>query len=415
MNQNNPVRKKQLCMKLILLVAVNIIFVIMLSSQVLALGVSPGRVTLNFEPYLHKEIELKVINNEHKDMRVMLGVIGELSDYVTLNTKSIDFSSSETEKTFTYIVNLPEKIATPGGHEAKIAVAELPPEGLEEGVYIGATIVVTSQLLIKVPYPHKYAEISLNVEKVDVNETAIFYVEVDNLGKQDLVNMQATIEILSPTNQKIAILKTDTKTIEAESKSELTATWKANVNPGNYRAIASLAYDEGKIATGEKVFLVGSMQVEIVDISVRDFTLGEIAKFDITIENRWGEEIKNIYAQLQIEDANKNLIANVKTPSVDLDPLSRSVLNAYWDTAGVQEGTYSGRLLLNYADQVLERKLKTEITLNSIKVEILGVGITAKATAAEVGRQNLMFILVIVLILINLAWFIYFKRREKKK
>ena len=389
---------------------------LLISSQVSAIGISPGRVTVNFETGMQKEIEFKIINNEHKTMRVLFSATGELAGYITLKTPSaiVDFSAADDEKTFTYSIALPEKLLA-GEHEVKIAAAELPPEGAEQGVYIGATIVVTSQLLVKVPYPYKYAQIMLSADKFDINKTGSFYVEVENLGEQDLVGMEATIEILSATNQKIAVLKTDSRTIQAKTKAELAAKWKADVNPGNYRAIATLAYDEGKLATAEKTIAVGSMLVEVVDVSVRNFRLGDIAKFDITVENKWSEEIKDVYANMQIEDVNKNLIANVKTPSISMPALSRSVLNAYWDTAGVKEGAYSGKLLLNFANQVIERELKTEITLNNIKVEITGIGITAKAAAAGTGRQNLMFILVVLLVIINIAWFVYFKKRERKR
>jgi hypothetical protein len=398
------------------LIFIAIALVLLFNTQVAAIGISPGRTTLNFEPNLHKEVQLNIINNEHKDMKVVFAAEGELARYIKLKTESpiIDISAQESEKAVSYTVDLPEKLLE-GEHEAKITVSELPSEEAKGEISIGATIVVASQLLVKVPYPYKYAVIRLSTGKIEVNQTAKFYVEVENLGEQDLVDMQATIEILSATNDKIAILKTDTKTIPAKTKGELIARWVANANPGNYRAIATLVYDENRLASAEKTFSIGSLFVDVVDIAVRNFRLGDIAKFDITVENKWSEEVKGVYAQLQIEDQNKKLIANSKTPSIDLPPLSRSVLNAYWDTAGVQEGIYSGKLLLNFANQVIEKELKTEISLNSIRVEILGVGITAKATAAEGGRQNLIFILIVVLIVINIAWFIYFKRREKKR
>ncbi len=413
--QNTKV-KSQNEIKAAILVLAGMLMAIALISSALAIGITPGRVTINFEPGLHREIDFKVINTEHKAMKVVFSATGELASFITLKTESaiVDFSAAETEKTFTYAINLPEKLV-PGEHEMKIIATELPAESTEAGVQIGATVAVASQLIVKVPYPYKYAQLRLTIPESDINKTTNFYVEVENLGEQDLVDMQATIEILSATNQKIAILKTNTRTIEAKTKNELVAGWKANVNPGNYRALATLAYDEGKLASAEKTFAVGSLMVDVVDISVRNFRLGDIAKFDITVESKWSEEIRNVYANLQIEDASKNLIANVKTPSIDMQPLSRSVLNAYWDTAGVKEGSYSGKLLLNFANQVAEKELKTEITLNSIKVEILGVGITARATAAEGGRQNLMLILVVLLVIINLAWFIYFKKLAKKK
>lgn len=403
-------------MKVLFLMLAGMLFIIAFMQNALGIGITPGRTTLNFEPSLQKEVEFKIINNEHKTMRVLLSVAGELGYYVTLNAPStiVEFSAADAEKTFAYSVALPEKL-TSGEHEVKITATELSPEGSEAGVQIGTIITVTSQLLVKVPYPYKYAQLRLTIPDSDVNKTASFYVEVENLGGQDLVDMQATIEILSPTNQKIAIIKTDSKTIPAKTKAELVARWEADVNAGKYRAIANLAYDEGKLATAEKIFIIGSMLVEVLDIEVKNFRLGDIAKFDITLENKWNEEIKDVYANLQIQDENKSLIANVKTPSTDMPPLARIILNAYWDTAGIKEGIYSGKVLLNFANQVTEKELKTEITINSIKVKILGIRITAKATAAETRRQNIVFILVMLLVVVNIIWFIFFKRREKRR
>lgn len=413
-NKNQKINADKRVRSTILLLT--FIFIALASiSNVLAIGITPGRVTLDFQPSLQKQVEFKIINTEHKDMKIVFGAEGELAKYIMLKTESpiVEFSAAENEKTFTYVVNLPDSL-TAGQHEAKITATEVPPEGVGEGVYIGATVVVTSQLLVKVPYPYKYAEIKLSVRESAVNGTTQFYVEVENLGVHDLVDMQAIIEILSGTNEKIAIIKTDSKTIPAGKKAELVASWKANINAGQYKAIASLVYDEGKIANAEKVFSVGSLEVDVVDISVKNFKLGDIAKFDITVESKWSVAVKDVYAQLQIFDEQEQQIANVKTASLDIPPLSRQVFTAYWDTAGIREGTYSGKLLLNYANKIIERQLKTEITLNSIRVEVIGVGITARATAAEGGNQNLMFILIVVLIIVNIAWFIYFKRKQKK-
>lgn len=387
--------------------------VLLIIPNALAIGITPGKVTLDFTPSLQKTIEFTVLNNEHKDMKVMFGLIGELADYISLNAKSVDFKADEESKKFSYTVSLPAAL-TPGNHEVKIAAAELPPEGVGEGVYIGSTVVVTSQLLVRAPYPYKYAEIRLDVKEAPVNGTTNFYVEVENLGQQDLVDIQAIVEILGPVNEKIAIVRTDSKTIEAGKKDALTASWKADVNAGQYKAVVSLAYDEGKIATAEKVFNIGSLEVDVVDVSVKNFKLGDIAKFDITVANKWSSSVKDVYAQVQIFDEQNQQIANVKTSSLDIPSMGRQVLNAYWDTAGIREGTYSGKLLLNYANKVLEKQLKTNIKLNAIEVEIIGAGVTAKATAVQGGKQNLIFILIVVLIAINIGWFVYFKRKNKK-
>lgn len=400
----------------IFLMLAALLFIIMLTQNALALGITPGRVTLKFEPGLHQEIAFKVVNNEHKDMRVMFSIAGELANYITLNIPSltVSFKADEAEKNLAYAVDLPEKMIS-GEHEVKIIATELAPVGAEEGVQVGATVAVASQLLVKVPYPYRYARLRLTVSESDVNETTSFYVEVENLGRLNLEDMQAKIEIFSATDKKIAELNTDAKTIASETKAELVAKWTANANPGNYLAIASLEYDANKTAAAQAKFAVGTLIVDVIDISVESFHLGDIAKFDITLQNKWSENVSNVYATLQMQNESNYLIADVKTPSVELLPLSINVLNAYWDTAGVQEGTYDGKIIINYADRVLERKLKSRLTLNSIKVDILGVGITAKVTAAEAGKRNLMLVIVILLVLTNIAWFAYFKRRERKR
>lgn len=398
--------------RLILLVA-GILSLIVLIQGVNAIGISPGRTTIDFTPNLHKEVQFKIINNEHKDMKVLLYVEGELNNSITLYNRIIDFAASEESKIFKYDADLPASIGKPGEHEVKIIAMELPKES-GEGKFVGATAAVATQLLVRVPYPYKYAEIELSVVESEVNGTAAFYVGVSNLGQHDLVDTSANIEIFNSANERIAIVKTNKKTINAMTRTELVASWNANVNAGKYRAVASLVYDDNKIATAEKIFAVGTLMMDVVDINVKNFRLGDIAKFDVTVENKWGDVIKDVFAQLQILDERGSTIANTKSATADVPALGRQVLVAYWDTAGIKEGTYSGKLILNYADKTLEKMLKTDIKLNSIKVEIVGASITAKATAAEGGRQNLMFILIIILIVVNIAWFVYFKRREKR-
>ncbi len=398
---------------LILLVA-SMLLVIALMQNASAIGITPGRTTIDFAPNLHKEVQFKIVNNEHKDMRVLLYVDGELNDSITLYNKIIDFSASEESKAFKYDANLPASIDKPGEHEVKIIAMELPRES-GEGKFVGATAAVATQLLVRVAYPYKYAEIELSVVESEVNGTTSLYVAANNLGQHNLVDASANIEIFNSANEKIAIVKTSKKTINAMTRAELVGLWKANVNAGKYRAVASLVYDESKIATSERIFAVGTLMMDVVDINVKNFRLGDIAKFDITVENKWNEAIKEVFAQLQILDEKGTTIANTKSATADVPALGRQVLVAYWDTAGIKEGTYSGKMILNFADKTVEKMLKTDIRLNSIKVEIVGAGITARATAAEGGRQNLMLILIVILVIINIGWFAYFKLREKRQ
>ena len=136
-----------------------VLFLLVITPNVLALGITPGRTTINFEPNLHKEVDITIINDEHKDMNVMLRVEGELSEVITLNRVLLNFNADEDSKTFTYKIDLLKTIEKPGTHEVKIIAMELPKDFEKEGGYVGATVAVVTQLHIKVPYPGKYAEI----------------------------------------------------------------------------------------------------------------------------------------------------------------------------------------------------------------------------------------------------------------
>ena len=90
-----------------------ILIILVIINQAMALGITPGRTTIDFQPGLEKEIEFSVINNEQKDMRVLFRAEGELARYITLKAESsiVEFSASESEKKFAYAVKLPESLS----------------------------------------------------------------------------------------------------------------------------------------------------------------------------------------------------------------------------------------------------------------------------------------------------------------
>ena len=114
--------------------------ILLLLGEAAALGITPGRTTINFEPGLKKEISFSVINSEHKDMAVLLTVRGELNQSVALSELYTEFSSREETKTLTYDISLPERFEKPGLHEAEIVALELPKDFRTKGTFVGATL-----------------------------------------------------------------------------------------------------------------------------------------------------------------------------------------------------------------------------------------------------------------------------------
>ena len=92
-----------------------VMFLIVLSilPGVLAIGITPGRTTIDFAPNAHDSIKFKVLNSEHKDMKVVMRIEGELAQYITLPQLIFDLNSNEESKEFSYEYDLPSKIENP--------------------------------------------------------------------------------------------------------------------------------------------------------------------------------------------------------------------------------------------------------------------------------------------------------------
>ena len=109
------------------LIILAILLIVLTLQNVSSIGITPGRTTINFEPGLHREVSFSII------------------------------------KSFTYTVDLPQKLSEPGLHEIEIVALEMPKDIKEKGALVGATVAVATQLHVYVPYPNKYLEAELNV------------------------------------------------------------------------------------------------------------------------------------------------------------------------------------------------------------------------------------------------------------
>ncbi len=378
-----------------------------------AIGVIPGRATMDFEPGLEKAVTFTITNNEHKQFNAYVYAEGDLKDSIILGSSIVAFNESDNSKPFTYTVKLPERLDPPGDHWAKIVVMELPPgpEAPEGETSIIATVAVIHQLRVKVPYPGKLLQLDMSVQEAVPNESVRFFVKLFNLGKEDIASAEGTLEVLGPTNEVIASLGLGQAPVKSMEKAELVGEWRAAVNPGMYHAVATVRYD-GEVGKAEKNFYVGNMLVDITDVSVKDFSLGGIAKFDIAAESRWNQRIDGVYASLLISNGRGDKVADIKSASIDMTEFEKAHLYAYWDTEGINEGDYLTALKLYYGGKVTEREINMKVGLNSIRTDIVGVSAGAITGQGDVLQQYPVIILVAVLVAINFAWFLYFRKRR---
>jgi len=389
------------------------ILVLLIVPSILALGITPARTTIDFEPGLQKSVSVSIINSEQKDMDLVAYVQGELNQSILLKENEFSISASEESKQFSYDIVLPS-VLNPGLHKAEVVVLNLPKKLGSGDAFIGTAVGVVTQIYVHVPYPGKYAEASLNIVNAVQDGEAIIVIPVISRGELDLVSVKANVDIYNKLNEKVASFNTQEIAVNSGEREEIVYKWKANVPVGTYRAVVTLIYD-GETLQLEKQFNVGSAVLELQQIEVNDFSLGEIAKFEMIIENKWSEPITGAYAQTNVFNEEGKVMADFKSPTYDINALSKTVMTSYWDTAGIKEGTYDTSIYLRYGEKSSQQDLKLEVLENEIN--IVGLGYVISEKPAEKGDSTLttMLILVIViLIMINLLWFFFFRRRLKK-
>lgn len=379
--------------------------------NIYAIGITPGRTILNFEPNLEKEVSFSILNPIDKDMSVIFMVKGELANIVTLSNIYSELSAEEKSKSFTYKVKMPSKLETPGVHSIEIIAMEAPKDIEETGAFVGGTMAVASELQIYVPYPNKYAEIELNI--ADLEDGAIFSVPFFNRGQLDIEEVKATINIYSDSGEKISTLESEKKSIPSKRREEFVMKLDSKIPSGEYEAIVSINYDN-EITEIKKNFNIGEKSLDLLDIIVSDFDLGEIAKFDILVENKWSSDLENVYSNIIVYNEYSEVISDFKSPTLKIDKLSKGKLVAYWDTSGVREGLYNGKIILKYEGKEVEQNIKLDVSENSIEI----IGITGRVIVDEDEEFDLvkfLVILIIFLIIVNIIWFVIVKKLIKKK
>ncbi|GAI43949.1 unnamed protein product, partial [marine sediment metagenome] len=207
----------------------------------------------------------------------------------------------------------------------------------------------------------------MDATDVNVDESINFVISVTNLGEQDVVRAKGTIEIYNPADEKIATVYTEEKSIKTTITEKLYTQWKPD-EEGEYKAIATVNYD-GKIAKTEKTFRVGILLIKIIDYT-KKFQKATKNSFDIEIKSEWNEKISNVYANILISDENDIEIANIKTPSEDVDPWGKKILTALWDIEDLSLGTYNANITLYYADKTTEKIVEVGIVKELGKIKI---------------------------------------------
>jgi len=367
---------------------------LMLNQIAMALGISPAKKVIDFVPNKEETITFNLINNENRDLRVFAEVAGELAEYIRVLDGTVTINKNEKSKELNLEIILPENFERPGLFESTIKVSQV--SDVDGGVTrISIVPSLKAKLQLRVPYPYKYIESRLIVDKD--NRKVRFVMPIFNYGSGDLDNVKAFLKIFNAKNDLIKELETNSISIGSQKQAKLSAGWNAD-NIGSYYAIASIDYDGEKLELKES-FDIGAPFVNITKIIVNNFRLGDIAKFDIYLKSDWNDII-NVYADATIFKDDKIYLSS-KTEPIDLFVGEENIINLYWGTANVAEGDYNLSLTIKHMLGESTHIVKLVVNEDSIITSLTPERIVS-------GRDIIIYLTVaiVILIVVNVLWYI---------
>ena len=348
------------------------------------IGMTPALVDINFEPGYKFLVNFNVLGVS-PEQKIEIYTKGDFAEYATL-------SKNETigRGGFTVYVTLPNEAKKVGKNFLFIGIMEKKDDKGGIGVRVG----VEALIVIHVPYPGKYAEISLLGGNVNEGEPINFVVEINNLGTENF-SASPLIEIYSG-NEKIKTLTSENRLLQTKTKETFEIPLETKgMKPGIYNATALLDY-EGGIAKAEQEFKIGGLFVNITN-HTSTFKKGKINKFFINIESQWNSRIDYVYAAVNITNLTSS-IDYFKTPSASIEPWNKVVLEGFFNAENAKSDNYLANITLFYEGK---------------ETSIVG-----RISAEEEGGISIVLIIVaaaILIVIIIAIVFVLFRKYVKKK
>ncbi|MFC1723236.1 hypothetical protein ACFL0V_03795 [Nanoarchaeota archaeon] len=385
---------------------------------VLGMGVGPSRKFISFTPGETIEGELFVTNQEKASFWLGVYPEGDLSEYVEVEEQLILVDNNDVMVRIPYKIKLPQS-AKPGDNTIELVLRQFPIDKDIEGTTISASIAVIAEVIIRVPYPGKYAEGKMFISDAeDMDKPTLFTVMVYNYGTEHIGEAKAHIDFYSPTGDKVGEADSYPRAVSPKEEVRIDAAWEKQVEMGTYRAVAKVGYDNKEFQI-EKVFDVGKFTIELSDVQVSQFKLGDVARFSMSVFNNWNKKIDGVWMDVIITDEDGKEMTRFKTPAIDIPSEEMGEFEGYWYTAGVMPGYYNIKFIIHYGKKTTQKEMQMKVDYNKIEFVGMETGYVTAEAPESVKTENLLLILIIavvvLLIVMNMVWFYFLSKRMRGK
>ena len=384
------------------------VFIFINILNVYAIGVSPGRRILDYNPDSIVETYIQIHNREGEKKTVDILVKGNLAQYITIDNKEIQFDKGETIKTVPLKIVIPRDLS-PGRKEGIVEISEKETlDVVEDSTAIGARLQVLSFIILDVSVIGKYAGLNLNIVPNEV-ETK-FLSTVVNEGRELIQSAKLMIHIYK-SSTLINELESDTFSLLVGERKEIT--FNSVLDDGSYNIISVLNYDGKVYKVENKLKIDFKKLLEVISVGVDEFNLGEIAKIGINVKNIGQYKVDDLYAVMEIY-GNRDKIAEITSERLEINIGENALLNVYWDTKNIRIGKYNAKVTLYYSDKKTENNLEIIVEENNIKTNLLtGGAVVDDDKKTRIKPMTFIAVVFVLIVIINIILFVRYKKRKK--
>jgi hypothetical protein len=316
-----------------------VLTLIILVSNVTAIGVRPAKQEMDFEPGLSTSISFTVRNTKDTPISIIVEVDDEAINYMSPIKQEFDLTAGE-YKDVNFELNLPSSM-DPGINKLFFKVKENPPD--DAGFVVSAA--VRSFIAVKVPYPGEYLQATITAPNVKIGDPVPITINIVNDGTETVEVSQGTLNILG-NSVTDAIPVTFDNIVSKSSVSKIIDWNTADKTVGEYTAIVNINF-EGGTTSAETRFRVGDVLINILDVVSEEVSQGRRARVDIIAESKWNEPIADVYAELTLYDQ------IIKTKTEIMPEWNTETFTGYVETTDLEIGTHTGEVTLFYADKTV--------------------------------------------------------------
>ena len=150
-----------------------------------------------------------------------------------------------------------------------------------------------------------------------------------------------------------------------------------------------IGYAEGVVKKKNKTNRTNNSEfnLKILDVAVKNFTLGSVAAFDVLLKNTAEKNLSEVSLAITLDGKKNTSSTTITSAQKAFISLQTQSLAVFWDTKNISAGTYQGTITLREGTKSEEKKIRLQVTKEEIKAEI--VGITGKVIANPKPIQKL--------------------------